>query len=85
MRTMVRGAQWRALRPLLRGATGLVAVCQFEVEVFARRLGVEPERIRLIRNGAEPLPVGDCATRGSRVRRWCARWPDSSGTRGIIA
>jgi len=59
MRTMVRGMQWRALRPLLRRADGLVAVCHFEVEVFARRLGVEPERIRLIRNGAEPLPAGD--------------------------
>ena len=59
VRTMVRGAQWQALRPLLRRAKGLVAVCHFEVEVFARRLGLEPERIRLIRNGAEPLPVGD--------------------------
>ena len=56
---MVRGMQWQALRPLLRRAKGLVAVCHFEVEVFARRLGLEPERIRLIRNGAEPLPVGD--------------------------
>jgi glycosyltransferase involved in cell wall biosynthesis len=56
---MLRGLQWRALRPLLRRAEGLVAVCHYEVEVFARRLGVQPERIRLIRNGAEPLPVGD--------------------------
>jgi glycosyltransferase involved in cell wall biosynthesis len=59
LRTMVRGVQWRALRSHLRRAKGLVAVSHFEVEVFARRLGVEPERIRLIRNGAEPLPVGD--------------------------
>ena len=59
LRTMVRGAQWQALRPLLRRTKGLVAVCHFEVEAFARRLGLEPERIRLIRNGAEPLPVGD--------------------------
>ena len=59
MRTMVRGAQWQALRPLLRRTKALVAVCHYEVEVFARRLGLEPERIRLIRNGAEPLPVGD--------------------------
>jgi len=58
VRTMVRGAQWQALRPLLRRTKGLVAVCRFEVEIFARRLGLEPERIRLIRNGAEPLPVG---------------------------
>ena len=59
VRTMIRGVQWRALRPLLRRAKGLVAVCHFEVKVFARGVGVEPERIRLIRNGAEPLPVGD--------------------------
>lgn len=59
VRTMVRGAQWQALRPLLRRTKGLVAVCHFEVEIFARRLGIEPQNIRLIRNGAEPLPVGD--------------------------
>ena len=59
MRTMIRGAQWRALRRLLLRTKGLVAVCHFEVELFARRLGLEPERIRLIRNGAEPLPVDD--------------------------
>jgi glycosyltransferase involved in cell wall biosynthesis len=58
VRTMVRGAQWQALRPLLRRTNGLVAVCHFEVETFARRLGVELDRIRLIRNGADPLPVG---------------------------
>ena len=59
LRTTVRGAQWHALRPLLRRAKGLVAVCRFEVDEFARRLGIEPSRIRLIRNGAEPLPVGE--------------------------
>jgi glycosyltransferase involved in cell wall biosynthesis len=59
VRTMVRGAQWQALRPLLRRAKGLIAVCHFEVEAFSRRLGLEPGRIRLIRNGAEPLPVSE--------------------------
>ncbi len=61
LRTMVRGVQWQALRPLLRRARALVAVCHFEVDTFSRRLGLEPGRIRLIRNGAEPLPVGDRA------------------------
>jgi glycosyltransferase involved in cell wall biosynthesis len=56
---MVRGYQWQALQPLLRRANGLIAVCHFEVETFARQLGLETQRIRLIRNGAEPLPVGD--------------------------
>jgi glycosyltransferase involved in cell wall biosynthesis len=58
VRKMVRGTQWRVLRPLLRRAKGLVAVCQFEVETWSERLGLDPERIRIIRNGAEPLPVG---------------------------
>jgi hypothetical protein len=44
---------------LLRRTKGLVAVCHFEVETFARRLGFQPERIRLIRNGAKPLAAGD--------------------------
>ena len=51
------GAQWLTLRPLLRRSNALIAVCEYEVELFARRLGVAPEMIRLIRNGAEPLPV----------------------------
>ena len=84
VRTMVRATQWQALRPLLRRAKGLVAVCHFEVEAFARRLGSNRRRIRLIRNGAEPLPVGDGDQR-SRARRSCARWPGSSGTRDTIA
>jgi glycosyltransferase involved in cell wall biosynthesis len=58
VRKMVRGMQWQALRPLLRRTQGLVGVSHFEVGTWAGRLGLEPERIRLIRNGAEPLPVG---------------------------
>jgi glycosyltransferase involved in cell wall biosynthesis len=58
VRQMVRGVQWRVVQPLLRRAKGLVAVCQFEVEIWSQRLGIDPERIRIIRNGAEPLPVG---------------------------
>ncbi len=55
---MVRGTQWRVVRPLLLRTNALVAVCHFEVDTWAGRIGLEPERIRLIRNGAEPLPVG---------------------------
>lgn len=58
VRKMVRGMQWRVVRPLLRRTQGLVAVCHFEVETWAERLGIASERIRLIRNGSEPLPVG---------------------------
>jgi glycosyltransferase involved in cell wall biosynthesis len=58
VRTMVRETQWRALRPMLRRTDALIGVSQFEVDAFTRRLGLEPGAIRLIRNGAEALPVG---------------------------
>lgn len=57
LRTAARETQWWTLRPLLRQSSALIAVCKYEIELFARRLGFEPERIRLIRNGAELLPV----------------------------
>ena len=62
VRSAIREAQWRTLRPLLRRSSALVAVCAYEVEVFARRLGVDPGAIRLIRNGAEALPVRAAST-----------------------
>ena len=58
VRKMVRSTQWRAVGPLLRRTKALIAVCHFEIETWSARLGIDPERIRLIRNGAEPLPVG---------------------------
>jgi glycosyltransferase involved in cell wall biosynthesis len=65
LRTALREAQWQTLRPLLRRSTALVAVCAYEVELFARRLGIEPGTIRLIRNGAEALPFDDSAPAAS--------------------
>lgn len=87
VRTMVRGAQWKALGPLLRRAKGLVAVCHFEVDLFARRLRIDPERIRLIRNGAEPLPVGDTAPEvtGSPLLCSVARLERYKGHHRLIA
>lgn len=57
LRTRVRDAQWRALRPLLRKCDALIAVSASEAQLFSRSLGVEIESIRVIRNGSEPLPV----------------------------
>ncbi len=58
VRNLLRGAQWHALQPLLRRTAALIAVCRYEVETFGRRLRVEPERIHLIPNGSDPLPIG---------------------------
>jgi glycosyltransferase involved in cell wall biosynthesis len=61
LRTAIREPQWQALRPLLRRSDALVAVCAYEVEQFARRLRIDPQNIRLIRNGADALPFDDHA------------------------
>jgi glycosyltransferase involved in cell wall biosynthesis len=59
LRAALRGVQWRALRPLLRRSRALIAVSAYEAELFSHRLRVDPALIRLIRNGAEPLPFDD--------------------------
>lgn len=59
LRERIRGVQWRAIGPLVRGAAARVAVCQFEIDEFSRTLRLDPGRFRLIRNGSEPLPVDD--------------------------
>jgi glycosyltransferase involved in cell wall biosynthesis len=61
LRTAIREPQWQALRPLLRRSDALVAVCAYEVEQFALRLRIDPQKIRLIRNGADALPLDDHA------------------------
>ena len=53
----VRGAQWRALRPLLRRSQALIAVCAYEVELFARRLGVDPRRFGWSGMAPSPSPL----------------------------
>ena len=61
LRNFIRPLQWKAIGPLLRSATALVAVCEFERQTFARTLGIPESSIRLIRNGCEPLPVDQSA------------------------
>lgn len=61
LRESMRSVQFRVLAPLLRSADALVAVCEFERRKFAAILDIPVERIRLIRNGSEPLPVDPSA------------------------
>ena len=56
LRSAIRETQFRAQRPLLRRSAALIAVCNYEVDVFSRRLGIDPHEIRLIRNGAQRIP-----------------------------
>ena len=57
IRRMVRGVQRVALRPGFVSAARLVAVSQFELELFSRSLRLARSRFVLIRNGSRmPLP-----------------------------
>ena len=58
-RNAIRGIQWRVEGPLLRRATRLVAVCEFEADLFADALKVDRSQIALVRNGSERLPRSD--------------------------
>jgi glycosyltransferase involved in cell wall biosynthesis len=52
-RQRLRGTQWRALGPLLRGATSLVAVSRFEQRMFQKACHIDTSRFRIIQNGGD--------------------------------
>lgn len=53
LRTLLRGAQWSALRPLFAGAERLIGVSAFEAEYFRKRLGLPQQRFAVIPNGGQ--------------------------------
>jgi glycosyltransferase involved in cell wall biosynthesis len=60
-RNRIRGAQWKAIAPLLRGARKLVCVAEFERDFFSSVLGLPGDRFVVIPNGGELPPAGDRA------------------------
>jgi glycosyltransferase involved in cell wall biosynthesis len=52
-RHRLRNTQWRALGPLLRGATVVVAVSRFEQRMFQKLCRLDTSRIRIIQNGGD--------------------------------
>ena len=59
LRHSIRGLQSAAMRPLLSGADALVAVSQFEADLFAQRLHLPPERFVVVPNGSHLPKVVD--------------------------
>ena len=57
LRTLLRGVQRAALRPLIRRATRWIGVSRFEAELFSRSLKLPRDRVSVIRNGCE-IPAG---------------------------
>jgi glycosyltransferase involved in cell wall biosynthesis len=60
VRRRLRGVQWFLLGPLLRRAAALVGVSEFERSLIAEAAGIDPARIRVIRNGGG-LPAAAAA------------------------
>jgi glycosyltransferase involved in cell wall biosynthesis len=56
LRQRLRNTQWRALGPLLRGATAVVAVSRFEQQLFEKACCLDASRFRIVRNGGD-LPA----------------------------
>jgi glycosyltransferase involved in cell wall biosynthesis len=52
LRTMARGVQWAALRPLLARAARIVVVSNFEATYFQRALRLPGDRFTVVRNGS---------------------------------
>ena len=58
LRQAIRPVQVRLLRPLLRGARRLIAVSNFEADLFRRSLGLAAQRVTVIPSGADaPMPL----------------------------
>ncbi len=55
----IRGLQSTAMRPLLAGANALVAVSQFEADLFAQRLHLPADRFVVVPNGSHLPEVVD--------------------------
>jgi glycosyltransferase involved in cell wall biosynthesis len=64
LRRKLRNTQWRALGPLLRAASAVVAVSRFEQLMFQTLCSLDVSRCRIIQNGGD-LPAG--AARSTRI------------------
>lgn len=75
LRNRVRSTQAKLLRPLLSRAARLIALAEFELELFGDRLRIPREHFVLIPNGADlpnirrPLPNGSALTTIASVGR----------------
>ena len=61
LRNFLRPLQWRALRPLLRQASHLIAISDQEAVYFQKLLGVPTDRLSIIPNGSDLPAVDDQA------------------------
>lgn len=65
LRNALRGLHWAGLRPLLSGASALVAISEFEASYFSRNWRLPRDRFLVIPNGSD-LPGLKSEGRGQR-------------------
>ncbi len=53
LRNLLRGAQWAALRGLVRRAAHWIAVSRFEAELFSEKMRLPRDRVSVVPNGAQ--------------------------------
>jgi len=88
LRNELRGVQWFLLGPLLSRAKRLIAVAEFEIELWGKKLGVPADRFVVIPNGADLPPLkraGRGVTTGRTVIASIGRLERYKGHQRIIA
>jgi glycogen synthase len=88
LRNRLRGAQRRALAPLLRRAARLVALARFEIVEYGRELGLPADRFAYIPNGVdlgEPAAEPADRTNGAPVLATIGRLERYKGHHRAIA
>jgi glycosyltransferase involved in cell wall biosynthesis len=88
LRNAGRGVQWSLLRPLIAQAQRLIAVAEFEIEFWGRKLRVPADRFVVIPNGADLPPLkrsGRGVTTGRTVIASIGRLERYKGHQRIIA
>ena len=94
LRHTLRGVQQWTLRPLLARAVRLIAVAQFEVELYSRRLRLPQQRFVVIPNGADltsvipaslPAPAGTLIASVGRLERYKGHHRVIAALPGVLA
>ena len=86
LRHRLRAIQWRVLRPLLSGACRLVAVSQYEADLFTAILRPRAGQLVVVPNGVRPMaPVGAPAVGGDTTILSIGRLERYKGHHRLIA
>lgn len=67
LRQLLRRVQWRVLGPLVRRADRLIAIADFEIELYSEAFRVPRDRFALISNGVDVPAVTNASSNGALI------------------